>query len=38
MNIMLVFKFQDMTNMHKRYAYQISNFVAFKKKTYKSTT
>jgi thiosulfate reductase cytochrome b subunit len=31
---MLVFNFQNMMNMDKRYAYQISNYVAYKK-TYK---
>jgi hypothetical protein len=27
-----VFNFQNMTYMHKRYAYQIFNYVAYKKK------
>jgi hypothetical protein len=31
---MLVFNFQNMMNMEKRYEYQISNYVAYKK-TYK---
>ncbi len=28
---MLVFNFQKMTNMHKDYAYQFSNFIGYKK-------
>jgi hypothetical protein len=34
---MLVFNFQNMMDMHKEYAYQISNSIAYQKQTYKST-
>jgi hypothetical protein len=34
---MLVFNFQNMMGMHKEYAYQISNSIAYQKKTYKGT-
>jgi hypothetical protein len=34
---MLIFNFQNMMDMHKEYAYQISNSIAYENKTYKST-